>query len=752
MKIFKTAAIGWTTTLIAQAVAALDSPVFKAKNGLSADGELLLYGIIGDWWDGLDAKTIVTQMEQMSGDTITIRINSPGGNVVEGLAMYNRLKQSPKRVVAYIDGLAASMGCAIAMAADEVIIPSNALMMMHKPSVRDVDGNDEDLREMADELAQLENAYIQLHVDKTGKSFDEIKALIGDRKNHFFRGQEAIDYGLADTLISPVQLEAAACAVLDEFTLPDEYKKQLIKTAAAVVSTTEEENEMIKIKAVRGGWHFVPAVSAALNGTFGTVKEAVAELGKTIKATNLAEILEGKAECELSVLEAIAKHFDITVASPVAGGNDDEGDPALTGAQAVAAERLRSRDLRSIAAQAKVDDKELTEWLDGGITVAEARAKALDIIAARDSENAPTSHLRVGGSVGAEGFRAAMTNALLNRVAPGRHALTENGREFRGMQLSDMIAASLELAGQSTRGKTRSELVAVAMHTTSDFPLVLQDVANKTLRDAYAEAPLTYKMISSQTSASDFKTKHSVQIGGGSSLSEVNESGEFKNGTVSESAESYKLKTYGKIFNFTRQLLINDDLSALTRFMSQIGMAAGRKENYIVWALIKSNPNLTDGVAFYSTNTARKNQFTGSGVTATELSAGRKLLRQMKGLDDEALNVTAKYLVVNSERETAAQQILAAVRPDSATNVNPFARSMELIVEPELDGVTNNPWYMFADPMALPCVEHCYLDGESGPYIETKWGFEVDGMSLKVRHDFGAGLVDFRGTAKCTGA
>lgn len=735
-------------TVLSKAVA-MSSPIMNAKNSISADGELLLYGVIGDWWDGLDAQTIVSQLEQFSGNEIVVRINSPGGSVVEGLAMYNRLKQSSKRVVVYIDGMAASMGCAIAMAADHIYIPSNALMMMHKPSVDYVGGNEMDLRDIADELKNLEASYIQLHVDKTGKAFEEIEALIADGKNHYFRGQDAIDYGLADSLIETVALSAAACAQFKALDIPAPYQQTLFnKTAAAAAKPQEDDCMWLKIKAKRGGWHYVPAVSAALTGSFSSVEEAVAELKGALKIDNVEALITGKTECDVETLEAMAAHFGL---EPNVA-NNEPATPTVSGAQAVQDERNRVKDLRAIAAQASIDDAELNDWIDSGVQIAEARAKALDAVANRDAQFTPTASIRTGGHVGAQGMRAAMVNAMLNRAAPGRYELTEDGRDFRGMQLADMVSASLEAAGATVRGRSRSELVAMAMNTTSDFPLILQDVANKTLRDAYAEAPVTYKMVAAQSSASDFKAKHSLQLGGGSALEKVNESGEFENGTVSESGESYKLETYGKIFNFTRQLLINDDLSALTRFMAQIGRAAGRKENALTWGLVKSNPSLAKDGPVYSTGAARKNQFSGTGITETELSAGRKLLRQMKGLDGEVLNVLAKYLVVGSERETAAQKILGAIQPDSATSFNPFAKSMEHIVEPLLDGVANNPWYLFADPSDAPVLEYCYLDGEAGPYLETKWGFETDGMSLKVRHDFGVGFVDFRGSAKCTGA
>jgi ATP-dependent protease ClpP protease subunit len=733
---------------------AIAGPMIKpleAKNSISPKGELLLYGVIGDWWDGMDALTIVRELEQLSGNEIIVRIQSPGGNVTEGLAMYNRLKQSPKKVIVYIDGVAASMGAGVAMAGDEVHIPTNALMMLHKPSLDGVGGNENDLRDLADALAKMEQSYVQIHADKTGKTTEEIKALIADGKNHFFVGQEAVDYGLADYVIDSVQLNATACMKFSEFEIPQKITASLFTKPAAAAAQTQEEIEMIRIKAKKGGWHFVPAINAALNGSYAKIEEAVAALKDKVTVTNLASILDGTAECDNDTLKAIAAEFGIKVDFETEPNPADKDDvQPVDATAAVAQERARVRDLRALAATAKIPDVDLNKWIDSGTKLEAARAAALDVLANRDKESTTRNHVRTHGGDNTK-MREAMTNAVLNRVAPASHKLSDDGKEFRGMSLIGMVDAMLQIAGERTVGKTPNELMAMASHTTSDFPLILQDVANITLRAAYAQAPATYKAIAVQSGATDFRAKHSVSIGTGSGLAKVNEHGEFKEGTVSEGDESYRVETYGRIFSFSRQLIINDNIGALTRFMGEVGGLAARKENEIVWGLIKANANMRDGLPLYSNNALRGNLVTGTAVTEAGLAAMRMALRKMKGLDGEALNIVAKYLAIPTDRELEAEKILTAVLANSTGSVNPFANKLELIVEPLLDGVSNNPWYTFADPAIAPAVEYAHLDGQAGPYLETRWGFEVDGMQLKIRHDFGAGVIDFRSTIKNPG-
>ena len=748
---------------LSRAVAGPRNKVLNAKNYISPEGVLYLYGVIGDWWDGLDALSIVRMIEEMAGDEITVRFQTPGGNLVEGLAMYNALKQSPKRVIGYIDGVAASMGAAIAMACDVLYIPN----------LDGIGGNANTLREVADNLDSLEAAYVQLHADKTGKGPEEIAALISDGKDHFFRGQEAIDYGLADELVEPIKV--AAQAKFDDLTIPVRYARQLFSTNAAAAAQPPSKEKLMKfrIKRKNGGTAQVAALLTAL-AALGTLDDVVAKLDELRLSADVSEIVTGKAEATDDDIASLAEALGVkdggkSPSTPAKDGQASAGSnsgqqasgnaDALAAAAEAAAEkavredRARQRELRAIGAQASVDEKVIQEWIDKEITVADARGQALEAVAKRDREGFPTSgHVRTHNS-NPQGLRSAMANAILVRGVPSVYKLEDAAAQFRGMSLMDMAKAYLEMNGETVRGKNRNDIVAMAMMTTSDFPNIVADVANKELLRMYQLAPRTFTAIARQTSAIDFKNKNVLQIGTGSKLEKTNQNGEFRHGKFSEKAESYKLETFGRVFSFSRQLMINDDLDALIRFMQLMGSAASRLESDTVWALVTSNPNLSDNVAVYSTAATRKNQISGAAIDETTLDGLRKKIRQQKDLDGAELNISPKFLCVGSERETAAQKFLATnLQPNQASQVNPFSGSMELIVETRLDDGANNPFYAFIDPAMGPTLAYCYLEGEEQPYMETQVGFEVDGMKMKIRHDFGAGWEDFRGTAKCTGA
>ena len=166
--------------------------------------DLMLYGDIGAW--GITANQFARDLKAL-GDVsqINLHIHSPGGDVFEGMAMYNLLKAHPARIEGFVDGLAASMGSVILMACDTISMPENAMIMVHKPW--GIQGGDaEDLRRYADLLDKVEDSLVMAYVAKTGKTADEIHALLKDET--WMNGTEAVVAGFADIVIEPIKAAA----------------------------------------------------------------------------------------------------------------------------------------------------------------------------------------------------------------------------------------------------------------------------------------------------------------------------------------------------------------------------------------------------------------------------------------------------------------------------------------------------------------------------------------------------------------
>ena len=334
----------------------------------------------------------------------------------------------------------------------------------------------------------------------------------------------------------------------------------------------------------------------------------------------------------------------------------------------------------------------------------------------------------------------------------------------------------MEAEGVSTRGLSRPEIAQRSLMSTSDFPLTLANVTNRSLRDSYQASPRTFQAFCKQTTLSDFKVAHRVKVGDLPQLLPVQEDGEFKRGSMSEGDEQIKLSTFGRVVGITRQVILNDDLGAFTKLPQQFGISAANLESNIMWGLIMSNPVLfTDNTAiFHAKHNNLKTgpssaliQTTGTGATAmtaptaAAIAAARISMAKQVGDGDGAnpLNLAPFALAVPPELEIAVQQILFGITPNQVGSAVPDSiRSMRAIVEPRLStgvngvGGSATAWYAFADPDQIDTFEYAYLDGQDGPYTETRNGWEIDGMEVKCRHDFGAAAIDFRGAVYSAGA
>lgn len=139
---------------------------------------------------------------------INLHINSPGGSVFEGIAIYNMLKQNSAKVNVYVDGLAASIASVIAMSGDAIFMPKNAMMMIHNPWTMAV-GNADELRKQADDLDQITKASVVTYLNKADGKLDEstLKELMDNET--WLTAQEAVDYGLADEVMEPNKATAS---------------------------------------------------------------------------------------------------------------------------------------------------------------------------------------------------------------------------------------------------------------------------------------------------------------------------------------------------------------------------------------------------------------------------------------------------------------------------------------------------------------------------------------------------------------
>jgi ATP-dependent Clp protease, protease subunit len=167
------------------------------------EAEVFLYDAIvsdeqeAEWFGGVAAAPFVKALRGIKADTIHLRINSPGGSVFAARAIEQALRDHPARVVAHIDGLAASAATFVAMAADEVVISKGALFMIHKAWSIAM-GNSDDLMESAALLEKIDSTLVDTYATRTGQKPEQVAQWMADET--WFTAAEAIEHGFADKL------------------------------------------------------------------------------------------------------------------------------------------------------------------------------------------------------------------------------------------------------------------------------------------------------------------------------------------------------------------------------------------------------------------------------------------------------------------------------------------------------------------------------------------------------------------------
>lgn len=158
--------------------------------------EILIYDFIGEsYWGGVTASDFVRDLAALDTDEITVRINSPGGDVFDGIAILNALRGHKAKITTVVDGLAASAASFIAMAGDEVVMSRNSEMMIHDAS-NFCHGNAADMRACADDLDRVSGNIASVYAEKSGTDVEEWRVAM--QTETWYSAQEAVDAGLAD--------------------------------------------------------------------------------------------------------------------------------------------------------------------------------------------------------------------------------------------------------------------------------------------------------------------------------------------------------------------------------------------------------------------------------------------------------------------------------------------------------------------------------------------------------------------------
>ncbi|SDE25683.1 prohead protease/major capsid protein fusion protein [Rhodospira trueperi] len=342
-------------------------------------------------------------------------------------------------------------------------------------------------------------------------------------------------------------------------------------------------------------------------------------------------------------------------------------------------------------------------------------------------------------------IRRAMADSLAAHFTP---LVKPEGMaaQFMRHRALDFVAELAAVRGERVNAFDREAVfntIFTRAHTTSDFPLLLADAANKALLAQYQAAAPTYRQLAAKKPMNDFKAHKFLRVGDFPDFQEVAEGGAHVRGSISETQETVTPKEFATGITIGRRVLINDDLGALADFSALVAVRAAAFENSLVYALLAGNgPTMSDGVALFHAGSHGNKAGTGGAISVTTVGAAVAALRKMTGLDGMKLNVQPKFLVCGPDTELTARQVLAAITPTKSGDVNPWAGQLELVVDAN---ITGNRWHVAADPMQVPSLVYGYVQGAEGPQIHTEIDFDTRGVRVRAGLDFGCGAIDYRG-------
>lgn len=681
----------------------------QAKGNKSA--EINIYGDIGEsWWgESVTAKQFVKELAALDVEDLTVRINSYGGSVADGIAIYNAIKRHKANTTVAIDGVAVSIASLIAMAGDTVEMADNALMMIHAPWTY-ASGNAVDLREAADVLDKFASAMSSSYADKTGKTIDAIMGWLTDGIDHWFTAAEAAAEGLVDTVTDA--LPVAASFDLNRF-----------KT--------------------------MPAAAGIFN------KPLSKELPMPATQANQP-----------------AAQAPQPAANPQPAASTPAHDPSQPNAdqiraQVLAAETQRRNDIRArfqrFTHMAGVNDI-LAQCLDdSAISVNAAVEKLMNKLGEGMEPTAGNFHHRVEtGETDVEKFARGVGQAIMARCGKDKH---DPQNEFRAMRLEDVARESLALAGFKVNTMDRLSLAKAALgmrpaassygQTTSDFPVLLENVMHRMVLTAYNATPDTWSQFCVTGSVSDFREWQRLRVGSIADIEDVNEAGEYKNRVIPDAAkEGITAKRRGNIIGITPEVIINDDIGYISSLTTNLGRAAKRTIENKVFALLAANPTMKDGYALFS---SQHKNLAGSGAVPSvdSLEAARlAMASQMDIGGHEYLDIRPAIWLGGLARGGDVRVLVGAQYDPDTANKLQKPNKVNGIVQNIVDTprISGTEWYFFADPTVAPVIEVVFLDGQSEPMLAMEEQFSTGGVNYRVELPFGVGAIGYEGAYKNPGA
>jgi len=722
--------------------------------------EISIHDEIGFW--GITAKNFIKALnDSPKAKKIHLRINSPGGEVFEGNAIYNELISYGASIRVTIDSLAASMASVLAMTADpgKISMPENAMYMIHNPLMM-IGGDAETLRKYADVLDNLKEGILSAYMRHSTKTRAQMSKIMDEET--WLSAAEAKDIGFASEVI-----ESKDSAKNEA----NRERVAICKTRVMALATfpkaksTEGDNPQ---PTTRKG----DPMDLYLDKNGNLVDRATGQIVKTKEKL----VAEGE---NIALLTVDAREKEMFEARQ----------------SAAAAENKRISDIRAMCAGVPGCD----EAFIAGLTKPEVTVQAAQsAVMAKLKEG--LAHIEtIAGGDESDKTRAGLTNMILvksgierdpkkiaelhqSELAPvaGLQGLIRFCAAKAGLKQgafagnADMGRIFLALLGYDVPGIPRA---AMGMNT-NDLNSVLSTTANAAMLKGYGDEATTYQRVSRNVSLTDLKQADLYKTSGSPDVLVIPEGQPPKLGVVSDKVEHGQLRKWGRAFSYPEEMAINDRFDLLTTLPYQWGRAIPREQNNRFWNLLLTGngPNLGEtGAALFQAAGAAANQAAAGGaISQTTLSAGFVAMRRYARLNPDGgqsrttrLNMPPRIIATGSRSEWLVRQFTSNVyvpqtTPPANTNMNAdnlFRQGASMGLEPVIESLIDdlvagtNAWLLLQDPNIIDYSLTLSLQGRETPQTMSRMGGagEVKGLIFDIEHFFEVAFVDWRGFWKNVG-
>ena len=648
--------------------------------------EIMIYGDIGESWYGesVAAKDFVKEIAALDAEQITVRVNSYGGSVSDGIAIHNAIKRHPAATTVVIDGVAASIASLIAMAGDTVEMAENALLMIHAPWGY-ASGNSADMRDFANMLDKYAEAMAASYTAKSGMTVDEVMALLTDGEDHWYTAAEALDATLVDIVVSAVPLAAS----FDRAAIAARFKSMPGVSGtgiAAAAAPTSKETDM-----------------PGTNQPAATVQPA-AKTEEDIKAAAAAAV-KAEAQRRADIKAAFGKFAHVDGVSALQSACEDDLTCDVQAANTKLLAHLGKDATPVVGSHIVMLEGERDKFRVGAQAAILARA-GLD---KDDRANAYRGY---------------------SMMDIARECLAQARVDVRGKSKLEVVAAAFT---------STSDFPLLLSNVVEKAMLKGYDQAEETFQKWTSVGTLTDFKAGKRVGLNDFPTLLEVKEGAEYKYAQVGERGETvqlatygrmfmltRQAIINDDLDAFTKIPMGMGRAAIRT--VGDLVYAI--LTSNPNMADGK-------ALFHADHGNLPTAAAISTAAVDAMRV----AMAKQTAGGGALNIKLANLIVPVAQGGTARVVANSEFEVGATT-------KNNTVPNSVRGTFEVIEDARLDAASAYNWYGAANPGITDTIEVNYLDGVQTPTLEQQGGWDIDGVEFKVRLDAAVKALDHRTLAK----